>query len=423
MEPIITRTPVSYNRVTWIAGLATLFANLPLLIYGLYVNIFLREDLVTIILIVTIIGTLRNILQIFLRIPMGELSQIVGRKPLIIMGHFSYTLALFFMSIASDWTLVFLSTAFIGFGMSCYWPAIFGYLGDVDIERMGESQGRIFRQSDIGSIIGSIFAFFLLDTLTFSLQELFGTIAVISIISGIITFALLPESLVKENRKIVKSIPKALLESWATMIKSLRAMSHTNHLWHVYFFHFILAFIEFTSSYFVPLIIVSKGYSNADVSAIWLWSLILAFWIKPYLGRLTDKFEFTNAITVSMIVTCVTVLAYVYVNDFVLLVVAYILTNSSILVSYIAANGETARRAPIESRGVALGVFGVYVSLGRSTSTIVLGPIWELFNLSAVFVFSSVLIFSLVILLRRLIKKYQRIEFRKMETIGIAVVD
>ena len=74
----------SYNKVTWVAGFTTLFANFPLLIYSLYVSIFLREDLVTIIIIVTVIGALRNLIQIFLRIPLGELSQIIGRKPLII---------------------------------------------------------------------------------------------------------------------------------------------------------------------------------------------------------------------------------------------------------------------------------------------------------------------------------------------------
>ncbi len=405
MEPVITRAPVSYNRATWAAGLATLFANLPLLIYGLYVNIFLTTDLLTVILIVTIIGTLRNILQIFLRIPLGELSQIIGRKPLIVMGHFSYTLALFLMSIATDWKLVILSTAFIGIGMSLFWPSIFGYLGDVDIDRMGESQGRIFRQSDIGSILGAIFAFYLLDNLQFSLQELFGAIAIISFITGIVTVLLLPESLTKENRKSVDNVPKALLNSWSTMTKSLKEMSMTNQLWQVYFFHFILAFIEFTTSYYVPLIIISKGFTNADVSAIWLWSLILIFWIKPYLGRLTDRFEFVSAITVTLMITCVTVLGYVFINDFILLIGAYILVNSSILTSYIAANGETARRAPIEHRGVALGVFGVYVSLGRTTSTLVLGPIWEIFNLTTVFVFTSVLIFCLIFLLRRVINR------------------
>ncbi len=406
MEPKTVLAPVSYHRATWTAGFATLFANIPLLIYGLYVNLFLREDLLTVILIVTIIGTLRNILQIFLRIPLGELSQIIGRKPLMILGHFSYTIALILMSIATDWILVFIATAFIGLGMSAYWPAIFGYLGDVDIERMGESQGIVFRQSDIGSIFGAVFAFYLLDQVQFSLQELFGTIALISLITGIVTIVLLPESLPKENRKSVENVPRALLNSWWTSIKSFKQMSATNRLWQVYFFHFILAFIEFTTSYYVPLIIVSKGFTNADVSAIWLWSLVLVFWIKPYLGRLTDRFEFVTSISISLILLCITVLSYVFINQFMFLVVAYLFTNSTILTAYIAANGETARRAPIESRGMALGVFGVYVSMGRTTSTVVLGPIWELFDLIAVFIFSSVLVFCLVFLLILVIKRY-----------------
>ncbi|MFX1538798.1 MAG: hypothetical protein ACFFDI_31810 [Promethearchaeota archaeon] len=43
------------------------------------------------------------------------------------------------------------------------------------------------------------------------------------------------------------------------------------------------------------------------------------------------------------------------------------------------------RRAPEISGGTALGVLGFYVSLRRTTSTIVTGSIWELFDLTTVF--------------------------------------
>jgi MFS family permease len=405
MKSSFPNPSLSYNRVTWIAGVTTLFANFPLLIYGLYVNIFLREDLLVIILIVTIIASLRNLLQIFLRIPMGELSQIIGRKPLIIAGHFSYTFALLLMSIATDWILVFVGTLFIGIGMSAFWPAIFGYLADINLERVGESQGRVFRMSDIGSIIGSLFAFFLLNELQFSLQSLFGTIALISLITGIISFLLLPESLAKSNRNPVDSVKKALVTSWLSMLKSMKNISVTNRLWHVYLFHFILAFIEFTFSMFVPLIIVSKGFNNAEVSAISLWTLLLVFWAKPYLGKVTDKIEFLTAITVSLVITCLTIIGYVFVDDFIFLIGLQMIANASIMVAYFTANGETTRRAPIEYRGISLGVFGVYVSMGRTTSTLVLGPIWEAFDLGGVFIFAPISVIFAVILLRFIIRR------------------
>jgi MFS family permease len=354
---------------------------------------------------VTIIASLRNLLQIFLRIPMGELSQIIGRKPLIIAGHFSYTFALLLMSIATDWILVFVGTLFIGIGMSAFWPAIFGYLADIDLERVGESQGRVFRMSDIGSIIGSLFAFFLLNELQFSLQSLFGTIALISLITGIISLLLLPESLAKSNRNPVDSVKMALVTSWLSMLKSMKKISLTNHLWHVYLFHFILAFIEFTFSMFVPLIIVSKGFNNAEVSAISLWTLLLVFWAKPYLGKVTDKIEFQTAITVSLVITCLAIIGYVFVDEFIFLIGLQMMANASIMVAYFTANGETTRRAPIEYRGISLGVFGVYVSMGRTTSTLVLGPIWETFDLVGVFIFAPIIVISAIIFLRFIIRR------------------
>jgi len=396
---------LSYNRVTWIAGVTTLFANFPLLIYGLYVNIFLKEDLLAIIIIITVIASLRNLLQIFLRIPMGELSQIIGRKPLIIAGHFSYTFALLLMCFATDWILVFVGTLFIGIGMSAFWPALFGYLADINLDRVGESQGRIFQMSDIGSIIGSLFAFLLLNELQFSLQSLFGIIALISLITGIISFLLLPESLAKRNRKSVDSVKKALVNSWLSMLKSMKSISVTNRLWHVYLFHFILAFIEFTATMFVPLIIISKGFTNAEVSAISLWTLLLIFWVKPYLGKVTDKIDFLTGITVSIVITCLSIIGYVFVDEFIYLVGLQIVANASIMVGYFTANGETSRRAPIEYRGISLGVFGVYVSMGRTTSTLVLGPIWEVFDLVGVFIFAPICVIAAVIILRLIIKR------------------
>lgn len=142
--------------------------------------------------------------------------------------------------------------------MSCYWPAIFGYLGDISLDRVGESNGRIFQLSDIGLILSSILAFILLKEIQISLKNLFGIIATISVITIVISAKLLPESLVKEKRRVVKSVKSALLESWLTMIKSMKRVSLTNKLWHAYFFHFILAFIEFMSTVFIPLIIIEK---------------------------------------------------------------------------------------------------------------------------------------------------------------------
>ncbi|MFX1538800.1 MAG: MFS transporter, partial [Promethearchaeota archaeon] len=141
----------------------------------------------------------------------------------------------------------------------------------------------------------------------------------------------------------------------------------------------------FTSSTFLPLLILQKGYTRGDVAEIGFWAIILSIWFKPFLGRLTDKVRFIYVITITLILYSLALLVFTIAQDFLVLVLLYICLNVSMMTSYMAENNEVSRRAPEISRGTALGALGFYVSLGRTTSTIVTGPIWEIFDLRTVF--------------------------------------
>ncbi|MFX0051699.1 MAG: MFS transporter [Candidatus Hermodarchaeota archaeon] len=377
------------NKAIWIAGLATLLAAFQLTIINTYVVIFLQEDLLTAIIIITIIISLRNLLQIFLRVPLGELSQIIGRKPLLLLGHFSFTLALIFLFFAFDWFFVFLSIIFVAFGMSCFWPSLFAYVSDFTPKTFGHSNGRIFQMGDVGTIFGSLISSLLLDELLWGLRNLFGIIAGIGVFSGVITIFLLPEGLIAKDRRQVDSILQAIKESIIFMARSFKNITMSNHLAEVYAFQFFLSFIEFAAATFLPVLIVSKGYTRGEVAEIVFWSTIAIIWFKPYLGQITDKFNFIPTISSFLIISSLTMLVFLIIQTYWLLVLVYIILNGSLITSYIAANGETARRASFEQRGTALGALGVYVSFGRTTSTIVLGPVWEVFGLFGVFLLTG----------------------------------
>ncbi|MFX0151657.1 MAG: MFS transporter, partial [Candidatus Hodarchaeota archaeon] len=329
------------------------------------------------------------LLQIFLRVPLGELSQIIGRKPLLLLGHFSFTLALIFLFFAFDWFFVFLSIIFVAFGMSCFWPSLFAYVSDFTPKTFGHSNGRIFQMGDVGTIFGSLISSLLLDELLWGLRNLFGIIAGIGVFSGVITIFLLPEGLIAKDRRQVDSILQAIKESIIFMARSFKNITMSNHLAEVYAFQFFLSFIEFAAATFLPVLIVSKGYTRGEVAEIVFWSTIAIIWFKPYLGQITDKFNFIPTISPFLIISSLTMLVFLIIQNYWLLVLVYIILNGSLITSYIAANGETARRASFEQRGTALGALGVYVSFGRTTSTIVLGPVWEVFGLFGVFLLTG----------------------------------
>ncbi len=392
------------NGNVWKAGFATVITTFQLVVLENYIVIFLSEDLVTAIIIITIIVSLRNLLQLVLRVPFGDLSQIIGRKPVIIIGHLSLIFSLFAASIANSWILVLISTIFMAIGMSAFWPNIFAYIGDLSTEIAGENLGRIFQMSDFGSIIGLFLANIVLDELLWGLKDLFKIVAMVASVLSLFNIILLPEVLSNEYRKNVPSIPKAIMNSFLVMLSSLRNMTRTKGLTEVFFYQFILSFTEFTATTFLPLLIIYKGFTRGDVSEIGMWTILIVIWFKPFLGRLIDKFNFIKVITTSLLIYCIFLLISTFVpnyslESFLVFVIIYIILNASLITAYMSESSETSKRASISSRGTAQGALGFYVSLGRSTSTIVLGPIWEFIGLFGVFYFTVICILSVTIIL------------------------
>ncbi|MFX0123273.1 MAG: MFS transporter [Candidatus Hodarchaeota archaeon] len=394
-------TPTTdFNKAIWIAGLGTVLASFQLVIIGNYVVIFLKEDLLTAIIIITLIVSLRNLLQLFFRVPFGDLSQIIGRKPLILSGHFGLTVALVLLAIADNWLWVLLSILFVALGMSAFWPCILAYVSDFSPENSsGGFIGRIFQMSDLGSIIGLLISNLILDELLWTLRNLFGIAAGIAFFFGLINIKLLPEGLNKAHRKQVSSIPRAIIDSFFSMLSSLKQMTLTRDLTRAYIYQFIVALTEFTASTFLPLLIVQKGYTRGDVAEIGFWAILLSVWFKPFLGRLTDRFRFIYVITITLMIYSLALLCFTAVQNSLLLILLYICMNASLMTAYMAENNEVSRRAPVIFRGTALGALGFYVSLGRTTSTIVSGPIWEILDLIAVFyvITLSIIVITLVL--------------------------
>jgi len=387
------------SKAIWIGGFATLLASFQLVIFNSYVVIFLQEDLLTEIVLITFIISLRNFLQMFFRIPLGELSQIIGRKPLILTGHFCYTFALGFLILASDWAFVFIATILVAFGMSAFWPSIFGYIADFTPNNFGRSNGRVFQLSDVGVIIGSLLSKYILDSLHWELKELFFIIVILGFFSGIVSFLLLPEGLTDQKRKMVENIPRELFQSFLFSFKSLISITRVNRLHEVYTFQIVLAFAEFMVTTFLPLFIVSQGYTRGSVAEIAFWATFIIVWFKPSLGNLTDRIKFSSIISISLIIISLCILSFSIITNFWFIIIFYVILNAAIITGYTAENGEAARRGPDYMRGAALGALGFYVSFGRTVSTISLGPIWDIYGLIFVFQVTGVLILAITIIL------------------------
>ena len=108
-------------------GFMNFFTMMILTLYRSYLAIYLTTDVIVSVLIFTIIVSSINFFQLFLRIPLGNLSQVVGRKKLILIGNFLIAIAVFLLFIANNYFIVFISSLLVAIGMSSHWPATFSY--------------------------------------------------------------------------------------------------------------------------------------------------------------------------------------------------------------------------------------------------------------------------------------------------------
>jgi MFS family permease len=372
------------------AIIVSLIGFFSLTIFDSYITLHL-ENIGTQVLVISGILAIRNIYQIFLRVPLGELSQIVGRKPLIIAGTTSYGIALGIMSIASNWSLILLAVTFMAIGMSAYWPALFAYISDIEVKNVGRLNGRIFQGGDIGRMFASLFAAYLLKTLKVNLTFLFGISAILVGYGVVLLLFILPEPLSEEHRLQVESIPRALLHSFKHMTSSLVKVSRKYSLRRVYTYQVVVSFVAYMNTSFFPMLIVlEKGFTKGDIALIILIATAIVFPIKSLLGSLSDRFGWRAPTLVSLGISSGLLFWLIHTDNYVEIVIISTIFSAAMFTCFLAGNAGVIRESTIEQRGMALGGLGVYVSVGRVLSSIALAPVWELWGLEAVFYLSSI---------------------------------
>ncbi|MHA2028774.1 MAG: MFS transporter [Candidatus Kariarchaeaceae archaeon] len=390
------------RREVLVAANVSLFSTFLQIIFMAYLGIHLNT-FETAALVIGFVFGVRNFVQIFFRIPIGEFSQVVGRKPLLLTGMVFYSIAHFILYLSNHWVHDLIATIFLAFGMSFHYPSIFAYIGDIAENNYGRINGIVFQGSDIAVIVGTFIVKILLDEgsfvlnlnyLTFglvdigkvtigfndpiSLNSVFLGSFVVGVIGVLLNSIMIRETLSDKERKIVTSKIRSLGQSFRYSFQSFVAMSKEPKLRPVYFFQMVVAFGEFFFQSFIGLLIVlSLGYQDSDVAAVISIGTLLLFPFKPFLGAVSDKFGYKRPILFSLVFNGILLFLVTQTTELWMVTVVYSLYMANNITSYLAVNGATSYNSENTKRGVAMGVLGVYVSIGRTISSLTLGVLWE----------------------------------------------
>lgn len=379
-------------------GIINLITSTTMTLYQGYLPIYLTSDVIVSILIFGIIVSSINLIQIFTRIPLGSLSQILGRRPMILFGTFLIDSSVILLYFANNFILVLVSAIFMAFGMSAYWPASFSYIQDINPNNYGRNNGRIFKMGDIGLLFGSLYAKIFLDQFLLSLRLFLLSLSLLGFFAFCLFYLILPEPLNQEH-KLHTTISLFLKENFINMAKRFKEISTSSGMLKIYSVQFILAFTDYFLVIFFPLLLVSLNYSKGTLGMIIFGSTIALLWLKPYLGGIADRFGYRVPVLLSLSLVGIIFMITPYAKILPLLVLIYILCDLFIFIGYPAVNRATASTSSSTKTGLALGTLGVYTSSGRTTSTIIMSSIWKKFNINVTFISAGLFILLVCLLL------------------------
>ncbi|MCE7733674.1 MAG: MFS transporter [Candidatus Heimdallarchaeota archaeon] len=415
-----------FRREVLVAANVSLFATFLQVMVMAYLGIHLNSFQTSALLIGFIFGV-RNFIQIFFRIPIGEFSQVVGRKPLLVVALGFYSLAHFILYLSTNWIYDLIATIILGFGMTFYYPSLFAYIGDIADESYGKINGFVFQGADVAIIVGTFIVKKFLDKGSFTIDSKYLTYglidigsvrigfndpielnliflgsAIIGVFGVIINSLLLRETLSDEERKIVPSKLRSLGQFFRNSHRSFKELSKNQKLRPVYQLQFVVAFGEFFFQSFIGLLVVlSLGYTEGDVAYVLSLGTLILFPLKPFLGSISDKLGYRNPILVSLILNGFLLILITQATQLWMVIVIFAFYMANNMTSYLACNGATSHNSKNNQRGVAMGVLGVYVSIGRTLSSLLLGVIWQIMtvltddkgeSLIAVFMFTGVIL-------------------------------
>ncbi len=383
--------------------------------FGTFIGVHLN-NLAASALIIGIVFTSRNFIQIFLRVPLSEISQYVGRKPMIIIGMIGYTLSLGLLYLADNWIIALIATLVLGVSMSAHWPSVFAYIGDVSAKigsgnNYGKINGIIFQGQDIGIILGALAARYLLADDLVTLQELFGLTFLIGIIGVVLAIFLLSEVLDSSERIQLDSkraILRVMNSSFFNIMGSFRRLTMTKPLGFIFSLETLVTFTEFFVTAFFPLLVVETlGYDDSVVATTLLISTSIQLFFRRYFGGIYDRWGYKWPILIAMALTASMIAILPLTTSLLQLFIVYTVAMSAVFTCFIASTGAANDNVSASNRGLVMGVLGVYIAGGRTLSSLLLSPILEIFETtssradSLVYIFwiASGIIFVAVLLL------------------------
>ncbi|MGI5837894.1 MAG: MFS transporter [Chloroflexota bacterium] len=322
----------------------------------------------------TVVGVLTSI-------PAGALSDLYGRRRVILGATFVFASAPFlYLFVSSPWQLA-LVRVYHGLATAIFGPVAMALVADLFATGRGESMGWYSSSTLIGRAAAPFVGGTLLVTMAAPVAGMdspllgltsYQWVYVACGVAGLLTlFAATRLPVDNQTRN-----GATLGESWAKLRRGLADVGRSRPILATSVMEALQYFSYGALEVFLPLyaiFFVQPALSTVEVGTIFLAQILTTALTKPVMGRMSDRAGRRPAIALGLILSGVSMALFVTTGSFLLLLAVGMLYGLGLSVVTSATSAYVSELARAGQYGSALGVLSTIMDVGHSTGPIVAG--------------------------------------------------
>jgi len=318
-----------------------------------------------------IVASASTIPGILISLPAASLSDMFGRRKVLLFAAFVFASAPFlYLGVNSWWTLS-LVRFYHGFATAIFMPVAEASIAAMFPTKRGE---RISLFNSF-SAIGRALAPFLGGYILFATNSSFFTLYVSVGIAGVTTFVIAMLFLAEKKTHLtefapdVKS-PRKMFSGWLIIIKNTRVLG-VSFVQAVQYY--VFGSVEFFLVGYLTEVVKLDLFSVGIITGSEIIALVIA---RPLIGRVSDKIGRTKPILAGIIASCVLVAAFPFTTQFPLLLLIAVGYGISFATVLSSTSPLVADLVPYTLVGASMGFLSTMMDVGQTIGPIVSGVIF-----------------------------------------------
>jgi MFS family permease len=344
-----------------------------------------------------LVGAASTIPGILISLPASSLSDVLGRRKFLLIAGFVFASAPFLYLLINVWWQLILVRFYHGFATAIFVPVAEASMAQLFPTSRGERISLFTSATYVGRaaapFIGGVILFTTMSNDPFyNYHMLYLSVGIAGITALIMGLLFLAEAKrpVGVHQGNVKQVLKELYGRWGIIIRSRGVLLVSFIQASVYYTYGAVEFY---------LLTYLKTYLNLDwisTSAVSGGLIILSVFVRPYVGRISDRMGRKTPIVIGLIICSLPLLAIPFVSDILILLLLAIVYGVGFATVTASTPALITEFVPTEYLGASTGFLDTTMDIGQT-----IGPIISGFILASSFQYiglfaslSFVLIFS-----------------------------